>query len=519
MRVNIHVPVSVFQRRARGRWPRRACVGLILGLSARVPTSAAQATPLVEPTERVYRDLDRLASMGLIDTLMVGMRPFSEREIVRRLTEAKNNLPRLRSERERAEEMIKVDLERYRRDDNHIMDAVRLEATAMASPFRDSPSFGGYSLPALVNPIVANREGRPAVNGATNLVETMHTATIGRNLAVVLNPRATVSAQRGSIRQTDVALQSGYVRALVGDLSIEVGRDYAIFGQTPTGGLLLSTNAPPFDMVRIANDGAWRIPKLSSLTGPVRASLFVADLGARNLPHPHSKVIAYHLSMLPAANFELGLQVLNAMGGDGGVGASFGDRLLDAMILPLIFRRDAAFPFSNRLVGLDAHWRMPQWRGLDVYFESDADDFNGRTGALVGLSLACLGECGKTSVRAEFHRTGELFYTHWSNPISAQGLVLGDPLGPRAYGYYLTTDRKFSRGAVVAIRGAFESRKGETLPSERRARAEATLTFGEDRAIATLISGALERVWNFGFVRGYGRTNGLVRVGVVARVW
>ena len=517
MRVNTHVPVSVFQGRAR-RSPRRVCVGLILGLSARASTSAAQATPLVEPTERVYRDLDRLASMGLIDTLMVGMRPFSEREIVRRLTEAKNNLPRLRSGREWAEKTIKVDLERYRRDDNHLVDAVSLEATAMPSLFRESPSFGGFSLPALVNPIVANREGRPAVNGATDLVETMHTATIGRNLAVVLNPRASASSQRGSIRQTDLALQSGYVRALVGDLSIEVGRDYAIFGQTPTGGLLLSTNAPPFDMVRIANDGAWRIPKLSSLTGPLRASLFVADLGARNLPHPHSKVIAYHLSMLPAANFELGLQVLNAMGGDGGVGASFGDRLLDAMILPLIFRRDAAFQFSNRLVGLDAHWRMPRWRGLDVYVESDADDFNGRAGALVGVSLACLGECGKTSVRAEFHRTGELFYTHWSNPISAQGLVLGDPLGPRAYGYYLTTDREFGR-AAVAITGAFESRKGETLPRERRARAEATLTFGEDRAIATMISGALERVWNFGFVRGDGRTNGLVRVGVVARVW
>src|SRR5215510_5897417 len=123
MRGNIHVPVSVFQGRARGGRPRRVCGGLSLGLSARASTSAAQATPLVEPTERVYRDLDRLASMGLIDTLMVGTRPFSEREILRRLTEAKNNLPRLRSERERAEEMIKVDLERYRRDDKHLVDA------------------------------------------------------------------------------------------------------------------------------------------------------------------------------------------------------------------------------------------------------------------------------------------------------------------------------------------------------------------------------------------------------------
>src|SRR4051812_3869239 len=57
----------------------------------------AQASPPIDPLERVYRDIDRLASLGLIDDLIVGQRPLSERQIGRLLTEAQSNLARLTS--------------------------------------------------------------------------------------------------------------------------------------------------------------------------------------------------------------------------------------------------------------------------------------------------------------------------------------------------------------------------------------------------------------------------------------
>ena len=63
-------------------------------MSALPALGRAQATPLVPPDDRVYRDLDRLASAGLIDSLILGARPFSEREVLRLLGEAKRNLGR-----------------------------------------------------------------------------------------------------------------------------------------------------------------------------------------------------------------------------------------------------------------------------------------------------------------------------------------------------------------------------------------------------------------------------------------
>ena len=64
---------------------------LIIILVCGAATLRGQATPRVAPTDRVYRDIDRLAAAGLIDTLIVGARPFSEREIVRLLAQSNSN--------------------------------------------------------------------------------------------------------------------------------------------------------------------------------------------------------------------------------------------------------------------------------------------------------------------------------------------------------------------------------------------------------------------------------------------
>ena len=61
---------------------------------------------------------------------------------------------------------------------------------------------------------------------------------------------STRRAKPADWRQQQFACRPGALKGLFGNFSIEVGRDYALFGQSPTGGLLLSENAPPLDMVR-----------------------------------------------------------------------------------------------------------------------------------------------------------------------------------------------------------------------------------------------------------------------------
>lgn len=505
----------------------------------------AQSTPFVPPDDRVYRDIDRLAAAGLIDTLIVGARPFSEREVLRLLNEAKRNLERSPSSRSWAEAAIETDIARYSRDRIRPFDAVRVEGVEKDSPSRGVPKDDNGELDAEINPLTANRGGRPLEGRWNGSVESRSTATLGSHVSLMLNPRVTASGDAGS-SDADIAIQSASIGLLFGNFSVEAGRDYAIFGQSPTGGLLLSDNAPTMDLVRISNDAPFALPWILHVFGPIRASGFVADLGGADQLHPHAKLGGYHIAALPHPRFEIGVEVIDAMGGNGGQPASFGDRLIDAVpLIDAIFRSGSDFQFSNKMAGVDFHWRMPDWRGFELYAEGAVDDFDVRRirsslledgGVIAGTSLSCLFECGRFGIRAEYRQTGIRYYTHTDYPIERRGLILGDPLGPRGLSGTITLDGETNAG-YFALQGVFEVRSGNQYgstttgpntegfhfvlmkenPAEKRSRILGTWESDKDRRLGVLLSAGVEHVTDFAFVRGRDRTNSLLRASITVR--
>src|SRR6185437_10925314 len=149
---------------------------------------------------------------------------------------------------------------------------------------RPAPSDPNGSIVATINPLAADRLGRPySSNGVTGIIETTHSALIGRHLAVEFSPQLSAAAggaTRGSVRTANADL-------LFGNFSVEVGRTYGILGQAPTGGLLLSENAPSLDMIRFSNDRPAGLPWLFHYLGPIKGTLFVAELQSVERPsHP-----------------------------------------------------------------------------------------------------------------------------------------------------------------------------------------------------------------------------------------
>jgi hypothetical protein len=524
----------------------RRLVALIA--AAAIPSSrlTAQATPTVPPSAQVYRDLDRMASLGLIDTLLIGVRPLTEREIVLSLQQAKANVDRNPAAREWSEPTIAAYLRRFSRVKLRLIDSATIEAGRLSSLDRAAPSDLNGSVDADINPLAANRGGRPLVDGATFALETSHSAILGPHLALSLNPRFAQTVPSTGTSASTVRVQTGSVNALFGDFAVQVGRDYVTLGQSPEGGLLLSDNAPPLDMVRIWNDRAWRVPFVSRVVGRMRGSAFVADLGASRQLHPHTRLIGYHVATLPHPQLEFGFQVVDAMGGQGGQPATFWNRFLDAIPVVDALRTSSDFQFSNKLAGIDLHWRMPRWRGFELYAEGNADDFDGRdlargfledAGYLIGTSFSCLVSCGRVGVRAEYHQTGIRYYTHFDYPMSKDGLLLGDPLGPRGIGGYVTVDADARSIGRFALSTGFEARSGNTYrsattgpsdagfhfelverrPSEKRARLLASWTGSDVAPISMQVSAGIERVSDFNFVAGVDRTNWLARVAIVGR--
>jgi hypothetical protein len=523
-------------------------VGLAGGIAiaAMAPTARGQATARVAPGARVYADIDRLAAAGLIDTIGVGARPFSRREIVRLLTEAERNLDRNSGARPWAEEVIASNLARYASYETRALDAARAEVAYLDSPYRRIPADSNGAIDATINPLASYRGGRPIVGGTTVTLETTHSAPLGRHLAVFINPRFTARADRLGGGSQRVRVQSGGANLLFGNLAIDVGRDYAVFSQAPTGGLLLSENAPPLDMIRLSTDRSAGLPWLLRYLGPLQAAVFVADLGAFHQVHAHSKLVGYHIEAHPHRLFEVGVEVIDEMGGNGAPPASFADRAADAFpIIDVAFRPNSDFLFSNKLAGVDFHWRVPSFAGLDMYAEGVVDDFDTRRfhstvfldgGGIAGISLACIVECGRLGMRAEYRQTGIRYYTHTDFPSGVQenGVLLGDPLGPRGLGGYLTIDGESRQFGTLALTGAYEVRSGnryastaadstdagfrfvqiEHHPGEHRVRAMATWTPTSRRShMSVSVTLGVEQVSNFAFVDGKGRTNALAQIG------
>jgi hypothetical protein len=522
---------------------------LITVLSCLPLCARAQATPFVQPEDRVYRDIDRLAAAGLIDTLLVGARPFSEREILRLLGEARRNLDRSRSGKRWAGEMIEADVARFTRARAQVrpFDELRAEGLVTDSPFRGVPEDDNGRLDAEINPLKGNRGGRKFEGHANGLIESRSSATLGSHVAAMLNPRVTAAAGNQRDADLDFAIQSASLGVLFGNVAIEAGRDYTIFGQSPTGGLLVSQNAPTMDLVRISNDAPFTLPWILRVFGPMRASAFVAELGGRAQLHPHAKLAGYHIAALPHPRFEVGVEVIDAMGGEGGEPASFGDRVVDVVpLIDALFRSGSDFQFSNKMAGLDFHWRMPSWRGFELYAEGDVDDFDIRRarsslledgGIIAGTSFSCLMECGRFGIRAEYRQTGIRYYTHSDYPLERQGVILGDPLGPRGLSGALTLDGESSAG-YFALQGTFEVRSGNQYgsvtngpntegfhfvlvkknPAEKRSRLVGTWELDQGRRkVGVVVSAGVERVTNFAFAGGDDRTNGLARVGFTVR--
>jgi hypothetical protein len=512
--------------------------------------AAAQASPNVAPDERVYRDIDRLTAAGLIDRVIVGSRPYSRREIHRLLTEAQRNLNRLSDAHAWAEQTIARDVQLYAEHPNRVMDAARDEASWIDSPPRVAPSDANGFIRANIDPLVANRGGRPIYDGTiTNTLETFHSATIGPWLAVAVNPRLTADT-RGRNRpigdSSVFALQTGSVNALFGNLSIEVGRDYTLFGQAPTGGLLLSEDAPALDMIRISNDMPAELPWLFRYLGPMRGVAFVADMG-HDAFHPHARLIGYHLSARPHPRLEVGIEVTDALGGGGAPSFSVGQALVDAFpFINPILRHRSDF-VSNKFFGGDIRWRVPGITGVELYGEGAVDDFDARRfrsslfedgGYIFGAHAACVIECGRLGVRAEFHQTGIRYYTHGDYDMTSRNWILGDPLGPRALGGYLTLDSDFGRIGEFSLTAAHEVRNGNTYgsavtgvdtrgfhfvldarrPFEQRSRALASWIGGpHNQHLDIKWTAGVERVTNFDFVDGQTRTNGLFQVSLEFR--
>ena len=507
--------------------------------------AAAQATQTVPPDHPVYSFIDRLIGARLVDTVLAGQRMMSRREIARLLAEARRTASDTTWIGRRISEFMEVFPSELSRAP--MMGAVEAEITVAESPARGIEPDGTGAIRVELNPIVGDRLGRPYANGSTASAIAGASAPLASWLVVDGSARYSTFDDRETSSSDAGQIERLYARAVWRNVAAQAGRDNVFLGQGHSAGLMASLNPRAIDQIRLAGDRPFVLPWLLRYIGPTQASILLGDLG-QNQYFPHTRFLAYKVSVRPHRTFELGVGLSEQVGGEGSPPGTFAEKVQDAFPLLDALFLHRTFVFSNKFVGVDLRYTIPKTRGLQFYAEGAFDDFDIRrvksvftedAGYVWGLSATCFAECGPVRAAAEYHVTGLRYYTHgfFQGGYTVDDKFIGDQLGPRGKAGY---------GRVDVDRGmnswrfdlAYEARSGnkygavtstpddsdfrfiilETRPTERRWRFMLSDQYGAPASTLTYRGGlGVERVENFGHASGAWRTNWMARLGVEYR--
>jgi len=522
-----------------------------------VPAAHAngQGTALVAPSEPVYRDIDRLAQLGALDSVILAQRPYSRRELARITAAAKDRLSRQPAAAERVTEAAAIVHrleERFRVDSaasRSVPRLVLLDGALVSAVSTDAVRrrFAGTfpeRLEATIDPLALPRRlGHPAVRGETGSLELAQRAELTSWLAVHARERLELARPRPQGgAQSHAELLLGGARARLGNLALSLGREQLAWASTDEEGLFLAADAPALDQISLSADRPFLLPGFLRALGPTQGTLVLADLG-ESIVRSHSRLLAYKVSIRPRSSLEVGATFMNHFGGAGSPSASLGNRLIDFLPFVDIFRShnytDSSRTLdveSDKLLGVNGRLRLSRLGGLTLATELLIDDFDvHRIPTLFGWDgsqtfTATVPSIGGSafSFGVEAAHTGVRTYTHGplSNGITTHGLLLGDDLGPDAKGFGATLTWHADRGARVSLNGRtelysrsdyiitdeptrFTLHRVGSVTNELRDRAVAAVEWPFDGGLALLARAGAERIRNADFGDGRRHSYGL----------
>ena len=520
------------------------------------PAAHAQGTAIVPPSDLIYADIDRLAELGVLDSVIIGQRPYSRREIARIARVARDRLDRDGASRRSrldedasgyARELLRR-LDRFAGDAAgegfgdpvvSLLDAASLWYNGTDTERRGFPSSYGSRTEATIDPIAVRRLGQPAVAGHVAAMELSQRIEPFSWLALQARERLE------SRWPTDTALSErngelllASVRARFRNVALTVGRQQFAWSQSADDGLFLASDAPALDQISLAADHPFVLPSVFRYLGPVQGTLIYADLGP-SVSRSHSRLLTYKVSVQPASVLELGGTFMNHFGGEGGRPSNFSDRLIDFLPFVDVFRkhnyRDTTRTFdvdSDKLLGVDGRLRIPVLAGVTIAGELLIDDFDvyripklltGYGSQTIAVILPQI-VTPALSLKLSAKHMGILTYTHAAllDGITTRGRLLGDELGPDAKSFSAQVRWDASAGARFELEGrsaiysnatysGFYSDSAGTryvvqkishTDDELRDIVMGSLILQNDDGIALTLRGGFERVRNADFQGG-----------------
>ena len=428
----------------------------------------------------IYTEMTRLYSLGYVDTMFLGMRPWTRLSVLHMLDESEDAI---RDSGEQEAQEILVVLQRELRIENadasghrgnvYGTDSIYARAMGIGGPIlRDSYHLGqsidndygrpyqsGFNMIAGASSVVeygrfslyvrGEYQHSPAADGYTQAL----TQYLALNDGVPTTYRNPTIPSGPIAAQNPFRLQEAVLSFHILGHEISGGKSDAWLGPAQGGALAWSNNAEDIYSFRINRVEPLHIPLLSALLGPLRYDFFFGSLKGHSAPnHPYTDSAMF--SFRPTRNFEFGFQRTIVFGGAGHSPVTFGKffhsffNLNDTTPAVKLSRNDPGARFSD----FNASYRLPFVRKyLTFYVDSISHDdvtpisAPRRASYRTGLYLAKVPGINKLDLRVEAVSTDPRvsvssngFFMYYESiqrqAYTNQGLIFGDSIGREAKG-------------------------------------------------------------------------------------
>jgi Capsule assembly protein Wzi len=540
---------------------RRLILSLLLFLVATAAPGtlyalASNNIPLDSPA---YDYLEKLSGLGLLDTDIRGLRPYSRAEVARLLAEAQANEGRLSTrELPLAEEVMGRLAELVPRE-------AELREMPGAAPFADFNPLsyarlryvhldgrprsynrdifvpgdqsvfgfiGGDLRPGTAGidhesgtegtPLVENNEGVIYRGGNNGELRVAAEGYLLDKASLLVEPYFLASSENKTLK-----LGKGYLKIGGGGIELEAGRDANWFGPGRRGALTLSNNARNFDLVKLSSpepvDVGWLKRYLGEFKYALILSRFDETGSGETLRRPW--FIGAKLALKPKPWWEIGVNFVRQEGGPGFSGSS---------TLQDTFFGGGTTNHNNTIAGIDLRFRIPWLANTELYGEYVGEDSAGFwpfvESYVAGFYIPRLTASGRDDFRFEFFYGNPMLYTDFKFPVGYvyRGMTPGDSQGGGAiefYGRYshwfsprnilalelFRTDRGHEGRVTVNADNRFDP-NGVMQALERKNAVRATWDFPLYGDVDLGLMYGWERINNFDLVGGAKQTNQLLKV-------
>ena len=537
-----------FLPRPHRRTPTWLCVVLLGCLWVTPARSASVNVPL---SHWSYRAIDTLIGFGVIQTALLGIKPFTRDEMARLIVEAIPRVEELSYQQRLVANRLLRRLTLTFQDEVNTQTGTAPEAPVFTwKPVEEVTlefvQLDGKPVRMLPESQIDATEGTPLVrnnedidydDGQNVLLTASTHAKLWDRFAFLVQPLFALNFPSDDPVDGDARLHKGYLKAHLGPFEFELGRDSLWWGQGSRGTLVFSNHARPLNLVQLSMPHPVKLPWIFRYLGWTKMGLFFSVL-ENDRDISRAKLLGGRLLLKPAPWLELGFVAGVQFDGEGVPSLEAND-----VFEMLTFQNpegDNGENLTNQLAAVDLRLTIPFLRYSQIYIEYGGEDTSGFSfekgnaeipeflfgdqAFLVGLYVPRLTDDGRTTFRFEWmandfsnDNTPGVWYGNstFTSGFTYKRRVLGHAAGGDGQEFFWRLTRDLTSKATAGVDFSYQWRGDviltldPTAEKERHYRGGLDLRYFFTDAWEVRTRFAMEQVENANLQSGRDRTNAL----------